>query len=291
MAVADTAYEARLRPRYGVISAVAGVALFLAAVLQTVGPQPKVGEITAQLITTNKRGGLQIVAAAISALGVIGLGITLAFLFGAVRRRKPEISPGWRIGALAGSILAGIGALVYAVLITLKAHQFVTHGAQTYMQAHTLLRSTVIAGSQYLGLLGALALAVSYVLITLNAMRVGLLTRFLGYLGMTASAASVLLLGSAPALLVEILWLVSISVLLLGFWPNGDPPAWRSGEAVPWPSSSEMRQERIRAAAQTKERGRAGAPRPDATPQAEPVAAFGQPTRATTPKRKRKRRK
>lgn len=290
MAVADTVQEARLRPRFGLIAGLAGIAVLAAALLQAAGPQPKVGEVTVQLIATNKRGGLEVAAAAINAVGVIGLGITLAFLFGSTRLRRPGMSEWTRVGALVGAALAGIGGLAYGVVVTLKAHQFVTQGAQTYTEANSLLRAPIVAVLQYGGLLGSLVLAVSFVLIALNAMRVGLLTRFLGYLGMTAAAASLLLLGSAPALLVEILFLMSAAVLLLGRWPSGDPPAWRSGEAVPWPSSAEVRQERIRAS-EAKQRGRAQKPSRDGAPQAEPVAATVQQTRATTAKRKRKRRK
>jgi hypothetical protein len=291
MAVADSAHEASLRPRFGVIAGVAAVALLAGAALQALGPQPKVGEITVQLLVTNQRGGLEIVAAAINALGLIGLGVTLAFLFGSTRLRKPEISEWSRTGVLAGAALAGIGGLAYGVVISLKAHQFATQGAQTYMQADSLLRAPIVSVLQYGGLLGSLVLAVTFVLVALNAMRVGLLTRFLGYLGMTSAAASLLLLGSAPALFVEILWLLSMAVLLLGRWPSGDPPAWRSGKAEPWPTSAELRQERIRAAEVKQQRRRAPESKPAAEPRAEPVTAATQQTRATTPKRKRKRRK
>jgi len=283
-------YEARVRPRYAAVAGLAGILLLASSALQAVGPQTKVDEVTVQLIVTSKRGALEIAGEAISALGVLGLAGTLLFLFGASRVRKPEIAPWLRICAIAGAGLAAIGGIAYGVAITIKAHEFVTHGTQTYPQADSLLSSPVIGVLQYAGLFGSLLLAIAFVLITLNAMRVGLLTKFLGYLGMTAAAASLLLIGSAPALLIEVFWLFAVAYLLAGRWPNGEPPAWSTGNAEPWPSAAEMREQRQRAISARNGRSQTQ-PKPAPTPAREPVGAATQGSRATTPKRKRKRRK
>jgi uncharacterized membrane protein len=289
MAVADPiAYETRLRPRYAAIAVLGGLLLFAAAAVQAVGPQAKVSELTVQLLVTNKRGGLELLATVINGLGLLGLAVTLTFLFSAARARKPEMTQGSWYAAIAGGVLAAIGGIAYGVVITSKAHEFVTHGAQTYPQANALLGGGAVAALQYAGLLGSLVLAVAFVLISLNAMRVGLLTKFMGYLGMVAAGASLLLIGSAPALLIEVFWLLAIGYMLIGRWPNGDPPAWRTGKAEPWPTAAEVREQRQQATA--KRRNGRGAAQEKATPRA-PVAAAPQSTRATTPKRKRKRRK
>jgi hypothetical protein len=287
-------YELRARPRAAVLSALAGVLLFAGAAVQSAGPQPKVSEVTVQLLVTNKRASLEIIGALVNGLGLLGLAATLAFLFSSVKARKPEISQAMWITAVVGGVLAALGGIAYGVVITSKAHTFATTGAQTYPEANVLLSSGAVAALQYAGLLGSLLLAVAFVLISLNAMRVGLLTRFLGYLGMAAAAASLLLIGSAPALLFEVFWLLAVAYLLSGRWAGGDPPAWRSGQAVPWPSSAEMRQQRAEAAGRGKPAGRpAGKPARDQRPQptGEPVAAATNGTRSPTPKRKRKRRK
>jgi hypothetical protein len=281
--------ELRQRPRFALLAAVSGVLLFAGAAVSTAGPQPKVQELTIQLLVTNKRGGLEILSALISGLGLLGLGVTLVFLFRAVKARKPEVAQATWIVALAGAVLAALGQVAYGAVIADKAHQFATHGAQTYPEANALLTSGSVTVAQYGGLLGSLLLAVGFVLISLNAMRVGLLTKFLGYLGIAAAAASLLFIGSPPALLIQVAWLLAVGYLLSGRWPNGDPPAWRSGEAVPWPTNVELREQRQRQAG----RGRP-APKPAkaAKPErpAEPVVATSG-TRATTAKRKRKRRK
>ena len=61
-------------------------------------------------------------------------------------------------------------------------------------------------------------------------MRVGLLTRFWGSLGM-ALGVSILFLG----LLGMLVFFVAVGALIAGVWPGGRPPAWAAGEAVPWP--------------------------------------------------------
>ncbi|HLY49591.1 MAG TPA: hypothetical protein VKR21_10380 [Solirubrobacteraceae bacterium] len=291
--IARLSEEPRLRRRFAVLAALAGLLLFAGAAVQAAGPQPKVQELTVQLLVANQRGGLELVGAVINGLGLLGLGATLAFLFRAVKARKPEISQGTWIVGIAGAVLAAIGTIAYGVVLYEKSHQFATQGTQTYPQAKALLSGGGVAALQYAGLLGSLLLAVGFVLVALNAMRVGLLTRFLGYLGIAAAAASLLLIGSAPALLLEVAWLLAVAYLLAGRWPNGDPPAWHRGEAVPWPSSAEMREQRQRAAG----RGRPSAkpakqpPKQVEPPRREPVAAASPSTRSTTPKRKRKRRK
>jgi hypothetical protein len=289
MAVADpVAYEKRMRPRYAAIAALGGVCLFAAAAIQAAGPQAKVSELTVQLLVTNKRGSLEVLGTVINGLGLLGLAVTLMFLFNAARARKPEINQATWITAIAGGVLAAVGGIAYGVVIASKAHDFATHGAQTYPQANHLLSGTALAALQYAGLLGSLLLAISFVLIALNAMRVGLLTKFMGYLGMIAAGASLLLIGSAPALLIEVFWLLAIGYLLSGRWPNGAPAAWRTGQAEPWPTAAEVREQRQEAAAKRRNgRGESRRVEPERTP----VPAAPQATRSTTPKRKRKRRK
>jgi hypothetical protein len=134
---------------------------------------------------------------------------------------------------------------------------------------------------------GELALAVSFVLVSLQAMRAGLLTRFMGYLGIIAGILVLFVITPVP--IVQAYWLVGLGVLFAGRWPSGMPPAWQTGRVERWPSSQELREQRMR------ERGGNGArPSGRQKPAREPVAtatAAPKQTRATTPKRKRKRRR
>ena len=73
-------------------------------------------------------------------------------------------------------------------------------------------------------------------LVSLNAMRAGLLTRFLGILGVVAGVVSVFP-QLMPLPLVQSFWLVALGLMLLG--RTAVPPAWRTGNAEPWPSAKD----------------------------------------------------
>ena len=98
---------------------------------------------------------------------------------------------------------------------------------------------------------GQLALAVAFVLISLNAMRAGLLTRFLGILGVIVGVLTIFPIG--PVLVVQPVWLLALGFIFAGSWPGGVPPAWRTGRAEPWPSRPAGR--RARRAARERRRG------------------------------------
>jgi hypothetical protein len=271
--------------RQAAIAGLAGICLIAGGVIQNTG-QPKVGELTVELININAHATSQIAGGIVTGLGLIGLALTLNFLFLASRARRPETAVATKWCALIGGVLAAIGGAASAVVLASKAQDFVANGSQTYLEANHLVRTSSVVVLQYAGLIGSLLLAIGYVLIAMNAMRVGLLTKFLGYLGIAAAAASLFLIGSPIGLLVEVFWLMAVAYLLAGRWPGGDPPSWRTGQAEPWPSSAQMREERQQGSAK---RGRA--PAKAAARRPEPAKATQPTTRSATPKRKRKRRK
>jgi len=131
------------------------------------------------------------------------------------------------------------------------------------------------AGSIFLG--GLLGLAVGILYTCLQAMRVGLVSRFFGSLGMALSVAMILFVGGLlPAML---LFTVALGFLILGRWPGGRPPAWEAGQAVPWPKPGEPP---------------AGSERSGADEEEPPVAGEEHqppPSSGAGPRRKRKRRR
>ena len=288
-------YESRTRMRSAVIAGVAGILLVGAAAIQLSGPQSKVNELTIGLITEHKRFPIDVVGAVINGIGLCAVAWTLSSLFEITRARNPDLRSFVRGIAIAGGILAALTAITYSILVAVKANQFVTTGAQTYPEANHLTSSTGFLAVPLIGQLGALLLAVGFVLTALNAMRVGLLTRFMGYLGIFTGVLVLFPIGS-PVPVVQGFWLLALAYLFSGRWPTGIPPAWTSGRAERWPSSQELRAQRMTA------RGAAGGPasrgkpasnrgKPEPKEPRQPAAApSSSRTRAGTPKRKRKRR-
>jgi hypothetical protein len=275
------AYEARVRMPYAAIAGIAGVLLTLAVAVELGGPHAKVDEITLGLITANERVGRDVVFAVLDLLAYVGLGVTLHFLWGAARSRRTEIRPRW-LGmlALVGGVLTGVAVLFYIVVYARTAGDFVSHGNQTYVEANQMLSSATLVVPQFANDLGLLLAALGFVMVSMNAMRVGLLPRFLGYLGMFAGALVIFPLVPIP--IVATFWMLAVAYLLSGRWPNGVPPAWSTGRAEPWPSSADLRQQR------TKQR--LGRPGRTAEPPKPARETAPRTTRASTPKRKRKHR-
>jgi hypothetical protein len=84
------------------------------------------------------------------------------------------------------------------------------------------------------GLAGRIGLAVALIYSCLWAMRVGLLSRFWGSLGMALGVAALLLLVQFC-----LIFFIYFALLLVNKLPGGRPPAWAAGEAVPWPTAGE----------------------------------------------------
>ncbi len=286
---AQLEYEGRVRNRQAVIAVVGGVLVMVAAIVGLIGPHAKVNELTLGLITDHKRGWLDLIAGLVNAAFDVALVLTLLFLHRCSKARRPEalrFVPGL---AIAGGALAGLCAVINPIVLHAKVNEFVSTGTQTYDEATRLTGATGLLVLQIGSQLGALLLAIAVVLIALQAMRVGLLPRPLGYAGIFAGVLIIFPVLAVP--IVQMGWMLALGYLFSGRWTGaGVPPAWRSGKAEPWPSSNEMRAQRAAAAEASRAKRRGGAPVPAADGPVIDSEATPQRTRASTPKRKRKRR-
>jgi hypothetical protein len=135
--------------------------------------------------------------------------------------------------------------------------------------------------------LGVVMLGVSWIIIALNAMRAGLLTRFMGVLGVIVGGLFIIPLGASLPI-VQAFWLIALGALFLGYWPSGLPPAWVTGEAQPWPTQQELRElrEQRKAESARPEKPRRQRPEPPETPLPEVPL---RPAHSSSKKRRRKR--
>jgi hypothetical protein len=95
-----------------------------------------------------------------------------------------------------------------------------------------------VQAGKIIGLLGALILIVGAVYTLVWSMRTGLLTRFMGTLGIAFIAALLLIPQLGP--IGTVLWFLVLGLMLAGWWPRPLPPAWDAGEAIPWPGRDDI---------------------------------------------------
>ncbi len=101
-------------------------------------------------------------------------------------------------------------------------------GLADHLNKHTTL--LVVGG--IISTVGVFALVFGMIYTNLWSMRVGLLTRFWGALGMAFGLF--LIIPLFPPIPGLVLWFAVIGLMFLGLWPRPLPPAWGAGEAIPW---------------------------------------------------------
>jgi len=272
--------EARERPRMAVV-AIAAAVFTLAGSLVGIAAGASPDNLPAALLFYDDNQVSQYVSAACSVIGAIAIAFVLDFLYRATKARNPELPRQIRPLPWIGGIGVAIFTVAYRVALGVNVEHFATQGSQTYEEARKAIEAGV---PQLLGVIPQLALALAIVMISINAMRVGLLTRFLGYLGVISGALFVLMLVPIP--IVQVYWLGALAALFAGRSPSGTPPAWQSGEAMPWPSAAEMREQRVRDA----EARRGGDVIEGSVADADDAPTSAGPSSATS-KRKRKKRR
>jgi len=139
-----------------------------------------------------------------------------------------------------------VAGIAHQVVYAIVTHQFALSSNHSIAAVErALTKGTANEIVAYLSLLAGLALVVGMIAILLNSLRVGLMVRWLAFLGMLAGVLILLPNVGATLELVPAFWLVMMGLLMARRWPGqpprgGDPPAWEAGEARPWPSRSQM---------------------------------------------------
>ncbi len=189
----------------------------------------------------------ELISSILQAIGVGLLAAPLYYLFRAARARSERMR-----GAMVGLVV--VAPLFLAVLAILSGVSSL-HAASDFVASEVprLTAKGIALGSDradeaanetikeaplrslaaVFGIAGQIGFLVAMVYSCLHAMRVGLLTRFWGSLGMALGAVSFLFFQ------FTLLWFIYFGLLLVGWVPGGRPPAWQSGEAEPWPTPGE----------------------------------------------------
>jgi hypothetical protein len=276
-------WEAENGPKAAVAAFAAGLFTLAALVIQLGFVGGGGGNEKAGLLRIHEHQGALLASLVAQAISVFLLIAALAYLTRATMARRPEqLRFLWPLLAAAPVLLA-VGAVLTQLNLGDIADKFVNEGVQTNARAKNLVDDRDTAAG-IIASAGTLFLALSYVLVSVNAMRSGLLSRFMGILGIIAGALLVLPILPGGGQFVQLFWIVALGVLFLDRWPSGRGPAWSAVEAIPWPT-----------AAQVRELAAGGSSQPAAEPSADPdppAAAAGEdpgPSRSSRKKRKKRR--
>lgn len=197
------------------------------------------GRLAEQVAWLGDHAVLPIAGAALISLGSLLIFLPFSYLYRATKARNPQLTS-------AVLILGAIGCACFAMgrgasEISRYAGAAGFSGGDNSQALDALTPSAYTIG-QLLMLLGSFALGFSFVMLGMQAMRVGLLTRFMGVLGVIVGATFVLPLDQQG--IIRSFWLGALGFLIAGRWPSGVPSAWRTGRAEPWPSAAQARMRR-----------------------------------------------
>lgn len=222
-----------------------------------------------------------IAAFLISNLGALAMIMPLRYLAAAERVRSPAPSALAGHLALYGPILLAVFLPAFEISLILGAHSYLSHSARDAAAITAATAGGVRVAFQLILTLGTLGVAGAFIMISLRSMRVGLLTRMMGIVGIIGGV--LFLIPLTPLPVVQALWLVFVGAMLLGFGGRPLPEAWAAGEARPWPPRQSARPPRpARQPPRGMRRGSVSPPVPA------PAAPRG-PSPSASKKRKRRR--
>ena len=253
-------------------------ALSVAATAYTIGAVPR-GTDKAREALVQVAGEKTdiLIAVLLSSASILLLAPVLLYLWRVTRYRR-DVWMAAAVVAVLAPLLFVAGQLILNFQAFDAADKFVASGPRTEARADDLLEDGAVLGAS-LRDGGKLALGFALVVVSLNAMRAGVLSRFMGVLGVILGALYVLPLGPTP--LIQFFWVSALGALFLDRWPGGRGPAWEAMTELPWPTAAQIAEHR-------RDR-EGGAPPPgelDAEPQAQPTA---KPAQQRSRKRKKRR--
>jgi hypothetical protein len=174
---------------------------------------------------------LQLLIGVLGLIGGIATAWVIGFLAVAARARRPQTGRWLIYLAIAGGVLTGIYAMLNSIGEITHARSALDGGRTV---ADVAKGDGLLVFSRSLGFFALLASLFAFIMVSVNAMRVGLLTRFLGIIGIGCGVF--ILLSPLLSVLLQVIFLTAVGLILLGYWMGGVPPAWETGRAELLPS-------------------------------------------------------
>jgi hypothetical protein len=195
------------------------------------------------------------------ALAFLLFAVPLVYLFRAACARSKRVRPAMGALLIVAPLLVAAGTALYGQARQEAAENFVAGESKPTISAkevkekcegekplavcekekreddaatNAISDASLTPAATIVSLGGGLLFAIGLFYTSLWAMRLGLLSRFWGSLGIALGIA--ILIGFV---ILAVVWFGYLGLLFLGFLPGGKPPAWEEGEAVPWESPGE----------------------------------------------------
>jgi hypothetical protein len=227
----------------------AALAAFFAAVLliaqvvllQTViEDRDNIEAIPDFLLSVDENPAMLIGSRAAQAVAALLVGAVFYYLFRALQTRGAGVPSWFKYLIILGPVLYAIGLVAGALGQVDVASEFADglpiEGQRGDDRAEQLLEDNASAGVFAINFAGQVVTAFLFVMLPLRARRVGLMSPFMGILGVVAGALLVLQIVPVVPVIIQAFWLGALGSLIIGNWPGGRGPAWESGEAEPWPT-------------------------------------------------------
>lgn len=224
------------------VAAFAAVAAFIAAIVvnQSAGVAGTDSD-SDFLVAFEENSSAMLSASLLQAAGMALVIPPLFYLFQAASARSETMRSALIGVTVAGPLFLSAGVVLQWVAFDNAASEFaevVVADLEVSADEHaeSLIQDQgTFDAAQGFTFAGTLGFVVGVVYTALYAMRVGLLTRFWGSLGM-ALGVSLLFLGFIGILV----FVIALGLIIAGAWPGGRPAAWETGTAVPWPKPGEQ---------------------------------------------------
>lgn len=235
-------WEGRWARPVGIAAIVAGALLLVSAMLFFPENRPGIERNPDLLLSIHEQSREYLASAVLSALAALLLVGVFLYLFRAAVARGAGM-PRWFVYlVIAAPVLFAVSTVAGAFEAIDLGDEFAGGGRIRGEAGADRARDLGGASPILVGLAtaGTVGLAFLFVMLPLRARRVGLLTPFMGILGVIAGVLVVFQLTGVSAV-IQAFWLGALGLVFVGRWPGGRGPAWESGEAEPWPTAAQRR--------------------------------------------------
>jgi hypothetical protein len=235
-------WEARWARPVAIAAFAAAVLLLVSAMLFFPKDRKGIERNPDLLLSIHEQSGGYMASAVLGALAGLLLIAVFLYLFRATFARGAGV-PSWFIYLVIGApILFAVSSVAGAFEAIDLGDKFASGEPIRGEAGADRARDLGGTGPVLVGLAtaGTVGVAFLFVMLPLRARRVGLLSPFMGILGVIAGALVVFQLTGVSSVL-QAFWLGALGMLLLGRWPGGRGRAWETGTAEPWPTAAQRR--------------------------------------------------